>query len=442
MNHAPAAFRYACAVVIACIGGYAAQALAAPGDENWPAMRGPLATGVSSQALPPLAWSETSHIKWKVKIPGAGAASPIIWGNRVFIHTAIPSKPPTPDAPARGGLTLPPPTDPLQFVIQCLDRPTGKLLWQQVATSQAPHEGTHPDGTFASPSSVTDGQHVWAFFGSRGLYCYDMDGNLQWSHDFGRMKTLMSFGEGASPALFGNALLVNWDHEGDSFIYALNKLTGEILWKQPRDEKTSWATPLVVAHQGQTQVITAATSKVRSYDLASGKLLWECSGLTRNVIPSPVAGDGLVYCMSGYSGFALLAIRLGATGDLTGTDSIAWRYAKNTPYVPSPLLYNGRLYFFASNSNALTCLNAQTGRPLIDAVKIDGLQEVYASPVAADGRVYLVSRNGATVVAKAADTLEILATNKLSESFEASPALAGTDLFLRGKEYLYCISEK
>ena len=318
MNHTPATLKHIIVLAIASIiGSYAVQATAAPGDENWPAMRGPLANGVRTQAVPPLSWSETRNIKWKVKIPGAGTASPVVWGDRVFVQTAIPLK--APAAPsARGGLTLPPPTDPLQFVIQCLDRQTGKLLWQQVACEQAPHEGTHPDGTYASASSVTDGQHVWAFFGSRGLYCYDMDGKLQWSHDFGRMKILMGFGEGCSPALHGDVLLVNWDHEGDSFLYALDKLTGNILWKQPRDEKTSWATPLVVEHQGQTQVITAATNKVRSYDLSTGKLIWECTGLTRNVIPSPVAGDGMVYCMSGDSGFSLLAIRLGRTGRSDG----------------------------------------------------------------------------------------------------------------------------
>ncbi len=445
MKHAPFSLMNVMVLAAAAIiGGFAAQALAAPADDFWPAMRGPQATGVSSKASPPLTWSETSNIKWKVKIPGAGSASPVVWGDRVFVQTAIPTK--TPNAPSTGGgmggLTQPPPKDPLQFVIQCLDRQTGKLLWQQVACEQAPHEGTHSDGTYASASSVTDGQHVWAFFGSRGLYCYDMDGKLVWKQDLGRMKILMGFGEGCSPTLYGDTLVVNWDHEGESFIIALNKLTGETLWKQPRDEKTSWAMPLVVEYQGAAQVITAATSKVRSYDLKTGKLLWECTGLTKNVIPTPVAADGMVYCMSGYSGFSLLAIRLGGTGDLTSTDSIAWRYAKNTPYVPSPLLYDGRLYFFASNNNVLTCLNAKTGKPLIDAAKIDALVGVYSSPVAADGRVYLVGRNGTTVVIKAADTLEILATNKLEEKIDATPALVGPDIFLRGKEYLYCIGPK
>jgi outer membrane protein assembly factor BamB len=446
MYHGPCSWKSI--MVLACItmvGSLAAQAPAAPADDNWPTMRGPLATGAAPKATPPLTWSETSNIKWKVKIPGSGSSSPVIWGDRIFVQTATPTAAPDPAAPtqpARGSYTAPPPTAPLQFVIQCLDRQTGKLLWQKIACEAAPHEGKHPDDTFASASSVTDGQHVWAFFGSRGLYCYDMDGKLEWSHDFGKMKILMGFGEGASPAVYGDAIFVPWDHEGDSYIYALNKLTGEVLWKQPRDEKTAWAVPLIVEQGGGAQVITAASSKVRSYDVKTGKLIWECAGLTRNVIPTPVAGDGMVFCTSGYSGFSLLAIKLGATGNLTGTEAIAWRYTKNTPYVPSPLLHDGRLYFFASNNNVLTCLNAKTGQPLIDAAKIDALQGVYASPVAADGRVYLLGRNGVTVVIKAGDKLEILATNKLDEKTDATPALVGLDLFLRGKEYLYCIGPK
>ena len=425
-------------VMALVVGGSATGAWAAPGEENWPAMRGPLASGVAPKAVPPVAWSETKNVKWKVKIPGAGSASPVVWGNRVFVQTAIPTKA---EAAGRGGLTLPPPTAPLQFVIQCLDRGNGHVLWEKVACEAVPHEGTHPNGTYASASSVTDGEHVWAFFGSRGLYCYDMDGKLVWSKDLGKMKILMGFGEGCSPCLWGDDLVVNWDDEASSFIVALNKLTGEVIWRQAREEKTSWAMPVVVEYQGKPQVVTAATSKVRSYDLATGKLIWECTGLTKNVIPSPVFGDGMVFCMSGYSGFSALAIKLGGTGDLTGTDNIAWKYGKNTPYVPSPLLYEGRLYFFASNSNALTCLEAKTGRVLIDNVKIDGLQEVYSSPVGADGRVYVVGRNGVTVVLKAADTLEVLATNKLEEKIDASPALVGKEVFLRGKEYLYCICE-
>ena len=314
---------------------------------------------------------------------------------------------------------------------------------QQTAREEVPHEGFRQgDGSFASPSPITDGQHVFAYFGSRGLYCYDLEGKLQWSHDLGDMRISNGFGEGSSPALYKNTLIVNWDNEGDSFVVALDKNTGKTLWKTEREERTSWSTPLVVEHDGKPQIVTDATSRIRSYDLATGKLIWECAGLTRNVIPSPVAGDGMLYAMSGFQGNALLAIHLGRTGDLTGTDAIAWSHKKSTPYVPSPLLYGDKLYFFAGNNGTLSCFDIRAGKALIDAERIDALQGVYASPVGASGRVYLTGRNGVTVVIRQSDKLEKLATNQLEDKFDASPAVVGKDLFLRGHEHLYCIAEK
>ena len=446
---------------------------AAPADQNWPQWRGPLQNGVAPSADPATTWSETTNIRWKVKIPGEGSATPLIWDNLVFIQAAIatgkrreesnagandqspnartesggaqsPGGPGGGPGGRRGGFGGgPKPTEAYQFALLCLDRSTGKVLWQQVAREEVPHEGVRQnEGTFASGSGVTDGKHVWAYFGSRGLYCYDLQGKLEWSQELGRMRIAMGFGEGSSPTLYKDMLIVNWDNEDGSFIIALDKNTGKTLWKQPREEHTSWSTPLVVEPEGKAQIVVAATSKIRSYDPTSGKLNWECGGLTRNVIPSPVADGDMVYCMSGFQGNSLLAIRLGRSGDLTGTDAIAWTHKKSTPYVPSPLLYNGKLYFFAVNNGVLSCLEAKTGKVLMDAERIDGLQGVYASPLGAAGRVYLAGRNGATVVLKASDKLEVLATNKLDDKFDASPAAVGKDLFLRGREYLYCIAEK
>lgn len=334
------------------------------------------------------------------------------------------------------------PTETYQFTLFCIDRKTGKTLWQKVAREEIPHEGHHQDHGFSSHSPTTDGKHVFAYFGSRGLHCYDMAGNHKWSKDLGKMQTKMGFGEGSSPALHNDLVIVNWDHEGDDFIVAFDKATGEEKWRQARDESTSWTTPLVVKHGDQTQVITSATNKIRSYDIASGKLLWECAGMTANAIPTPVYGNGMVYATSGFRGNALLAIRLGKQGDLTGTDSIVWSHDRSTPYVPSPLLVDDRLYIFASNNGILSCFDAKTGNALLNAERIEGLPGVYASPVSADGKVYLVGRNGTTVVLKRSDKLEVLATNKLEEKFDASPALVGNEIFLRGHEYLYCIGEK
>jgi outer membrane protein assembly factor BamB len=440
-----------------------ARAASTAAESNWPQWRGPLGTGVAPNADPPVAWSETKNVRWKVKIPGTGSATPIVWEHQVFVQTAIPTgkkreaaapgnaSPPVaaantnrPAGGRGGGMPLPPkPTEVYQFAVLGLDRQTGQVLWQQTAREEIPHEGFRAnEGSFASSSGVTDGQHLYAFFGSRGLYCYDLKGKLEWSQDLGKMRIILAFGEGSSPALYGDMLIVNWDNEEGSFIIALDKNTGKTLWKQSREERTSWATPLVVEVEGKPQVITAATGKIRSYDLATGKIVWECGGLTRNVIPSPVAGNGLVYCMSGFQGNSLLAIKLGRTGDLTGTDAVAWNYRKSTPYVPSPLLYGDKLYFLASNNGILSCFDANTGRPLIDAERLEAVPGVYASPIGASGRVYLVGRNGMTVVLKHSGKLEVLAANQLEEKFDASPVAVGKELFLRGREYLYCLEEK
>ncbi len=435
-----------------------------PAERQWPQWRGPLHNGVSPEASPPVNWSETNNVRWKVRLPGSGTSTPIIWGNQIFLQAAIAAgtnvaaaapKPETPatEAPADGaprrrgggapggGMRSEAPSGAYQFALISLDRETGKTQWQKVLREEIPHEGHHRDHGFASHSPVTDGQHVWAYFGSRGLHCLDLNGNLVWSKDLGRMQTRNSFGEGSSPALFSDTLVVNWDHQGDDFVAAFDKKSGKELWRQPRQEDTSWATPLVVMHAGKPQVITSATTKIRSYDLATGKLLWECAGMTANVIPTPVAADGVVYPISGFRGNALLAIRLGGSGDLTGTDSILWRHGKNTPYVPSPLLYGDKLYFFSGNNGMLSCFESKSGRALIDAERVDALQGVYASPIGADGRVYLVGRNGAAVVIKNSGKLEVLATNRLDEGIDASPAAVGRELFLRGRSHLYCLRE-
>ena len=468
----------------------AAHLVAAPAalpaaSQNWPQWRGPLQTGGAIEGRPPAEWSETKNLKWKVKIPGESTATPAIWGNKVFVLTAIPTgkkseaksvatlpafnipagqaqRPPEGGPPGgpggrrgpgglggpggrggRGGMGGEKPTEIHQFAILCLDRETGKTLWQKIAREEVPHEGHHPsDGSFAPSSPVTDGKFVYAYFGSRGLHCYDFDGNLKWSKDLGQMRIKMAFGEGSSPALSGNTIVLTRDQEEGSFIVALDKTTGQELWRTSRDEETAWATPLIVEHEGKKQVVTSATKKIRSYDLATGKLIWECAGLTPNVIPSPVAANGIVYAISGFRGNALLAIKLGKTGDLTDTDAILWKHNKATPYVPSPLFYGNKLYFFSNNNGVISCFDAATGKPFFSEERLDDIHGIYSSPVGAGGQVYFVGRDGTSVVIRNSDKLEILATNKLDDRIDASPAVAGNELYLRGHNYLYCIAEK
>ncbi len=417
-------------------------------QDNWPTWRGPLASGVSPTGNPPLTWSETQNIRWKVPVPGKGTSSPIVWGDRIFFLTAIetdrvgmPEPVQTSEsnepAPFHGGKN---PKNVYKFDVVCLDRSDGKTLWQKTACETVPHEGHHPNHGFASYSPVTDGTCVWASFGSRGVHCYDLNGEHKWSRDLGRMKTKMMFGEGSSPALAGDALIVVMDHEGDSFIHALDKHTGRTLWKQARDEDTAWATPAIATVESRMQVIVSATNRIRSYDAGTGAMIWQCGGQTQNVIPSPIVSSGLVFCTSGFRGSELQAIELGHAGDLTGTSAIRWQVSKATPYVPSPILYGDNLYVCSMNKAAISCYHAETGRLNFAQENLDAVKDIYASPVGAAGRVYFVGRKGVTQVIANAEKLDILATSKLDDEFDASPAVAGSQIFLKGKRSLYCIS--
>jgi outer membrane protein assembly factor BamB len=308
---------------------------------------------------------------------------------------------------------------------------------------EAPHEGRHEDASWASCSPVTDGKHVIAAFGSRGYYCYDWNGNLQWEKDFGDLRIRYSWGEGSSPFLSGDRFVVQWDHVGRSFVVVLDKSTGKELWRADRNDGTSWATPVVVEHNGKKQVIVSAIRRVCSYDLETGDLLWQTRGMTANPIPSPVAENGIVYVMGGYQESVLQAISLDkARGDAARSDAIVWDHYQDTPYVPSPLLYNGILYFLRSNQNILSCFNAQTGEPYYTRQRVDGISGIYASPVAAQERVYLAGRNGVTVVIKHGPRYEVLSKNKLDDSFTASQVIVGNELYLRGHRYLYCIARE
>ena len=412
-----------------------AQRGAQPADAQkfWPTWRGPQRTGVTTSAQPPTEWSETRNVRWKIALPGRGAASPIVWGDRVYVLTAEPA-----DRSAdMSGVN--------RFLVMAINRKDGKVAWQHTAKEERPHEGTHREfGTMASPSAVTDGEHLIASFESRGLFAYDMNGKPVWQKDLGDKRMRNEFGEGSTPALYKDKLFVVWDHQGESFIIALNKRTGEEVWRMKRDEIDSWATPLVVEHGGRAQVVTGAMRGVRAYDTETGQIVWETSGLTMNPIPSPVAADGLVILMSGFRGNSLKAIRLAdAKGDITGTPAIVWTLDRDTPYVPSPLLYDGILYFMKGNNAIISAFDAKTGKPHYQAQRIEALPaNVFASPVGAAGRVYVLGQDGTAVVLKHGPAFEALATSKLDDRFDASPALVDGEMYLRGYRNLYCLAEK
>lgn len=435
------------AIIIVLILGMTAGGVSADtADGYWPTWRGPNADGVAVQGNPPTTWSETENIKWKVAIPGKGISTPVVWGNKMFLQTAIPEKEDTEAKRPERGTTdreifTAIPTVSYKFNVVCLDRRTGETLWERTAREAIPHEGFHSSGSLANYSPVTDGKLVWASFGSRGMHCYDVDGNHKWSADLVEMLTFRAFGEGSSPALAGDAVIVVTDHEGDSKIFAFNKDTGELLWEKDRDEGTSWATPLPVKVNGSYQVVTSATNFIRSYDAKTGDIVWQCSGLFRGAIASPVIGFDKVYCATGYNGYKMLAIELDRKGDLSESDAIAWQIDEGTPYVSTPLLYGDMIYFVQNLRPVLSCYEADTGKPLFTEQKLEGMRTIYSSPVGAGGHIYLADRKGKTIVLKHSDTFEVVAMNSLNDIFDSSPIVVGDEMYLRGNKYLYCISE-
>jgi outer membrane protein assembly factor BamB len=411
---------------------------------NWPQWRGPLANGVAPYARPPVHWSETNNVRWKLALAGKSHSSPIVFGDSIFLMGAVPvgdaQKPVYDSAPGTHDSVAV--THRHQYLVMAVSREKGKVLWKKILREEMPNEGGHVTGSQASNSPVTDGANLYAFFGSHGLYCLDLKGNLKWQKDLGKMQTLHAHGEGSSPVLYGDNLIVCWDHEGESFLYCFDKGSGRQRWKTPRDEKTSWSTPLVVEVDGKPQVVVSATKRVRGYDLATGEQIWECAGLSENVVSSPVYTDGILIAGNSYYTQSMVAIRLaGAKGDITGTDRVAWKLNRLTPYVPSPLLYGDTLYFMRHNQNILSRLEPASGKQRGEPLRIPGISDIFSSPVGADGRIYITDRDGVTVVLRHDRENATLALNRLEDSFSASPALVDKELYLRGEHFLYCIAE-
>lgn len=498
--------------------------------DSWHQWRGPNNNGVAVGDAP-LHFSDTENVKWRIKVPGKGNSTPVIWGDTIFLTTAIPTEP-MPEAgggrragqggPPRGGggpggfdaarmiERLPEeqrkqaeallkgrsmsdlndeerqqfreimrsafggrggpggPGGPgggpgarrgggrgrggpgggtaagvnHKFVVMAIDKNTGKVLWEQTATEAKPHEGYHRQyGSFASNSPVTDGEMLYVNFGSRGLYAYDLAGNLKWKKDLGELTMRLAFGEGIAPVLHGNYLIIQNDHEGDSYVVVLDKSNGKEIWRAERDESSSWPQPIVVEHNGRKQLVTSST-RVRSYDLETGKLIWETGGLGGNAIPAVVSvNDEMVIAMTGWRDANALAVKIGGEGDLTGnTDYIAWSNQKGNSYTASPVLHYGILYFI-SDRGMVSAVDAKTGKTFYLQQRLPEVYSFKASPVAANGKLYLATEQGEVVVLKLGKTYEVLTTNKMGdEMFVSSPVVVGGDLFLRSQDELFCIS--
>jgi outer membrane protein assembly factor BamB len=414
---------------------WAANTLSKPDD--WPQWRGPNRDGVARGSAP-LKWSEAENIAWKVAIPGKGHSSPVIWGDRLFLTTAVPL------GEGGGGRTRGASLVEHEFTVLALDRKNGSVRWKRVAATETPHEGYHQRyGSFASNSPVTDGKRLYSSFGSRGVYAYDLDGKLLWKRmpDV-KLRMRNGFGEGSATVVDADTVLLNFDQDGGgSFIWALDAATGKDRWRVPRDEVSTWSAPYVISHAGGKQVVLTGANKVRAYDYATGALIWECAGLGTNPIPMPVHLGDLLIVMTGHRQPNLLAIRLGRTGDLTGTDSIAWTNQRANSYTPSPVLADGKLYML-TDSGMLSCLDVRTEKPHYSQRRFGSAYNFKSSPVAANGNLYAASENEDVVVVRMGEQFEVLATNTMpGESFIATPAIAGGDLYLRSEKNLYCIRE-
>lgn len=410
---------------------------------EWPQWRGPTGDGhAAADARPPLEWSEASNIRYKAPLPGLGHSSPIVCGDRIFLTSAIDLEA-APDPATAPAQTDPPNADhEHQYIVFALDRETGEEVWRTVVGESKPHEAGHVTGSHASASIHCDGRYLVAFFGSRGLHVLDLEGDLLWSKQLGEMKTLAGFGEGASPILYGDTVIVPWDEEGPSFVAGLDVATGEERWRQPRSSDSSWGSPVVTVQAGKPQVILTGSDTTCAYDVATGAPVWQLAGMSKNPVTSPVVADDTLYVMNSYKGKIVQALPLeGASGDLDPEQALLWSWTRDAAYVPNPLVHDGRLYYLLDSQGLLNCLDARTGEPLYTRARLEGARTIHASPVLAADRLYFTSREGVTIVTRPGDAFEVLAVNRLEDMFDATPAFVGEQVYLRGHTSLYCIAE-
>ena len=430
---------WACAPALIALASIAFAPLPQPAP-GWWQWRGPLNTGMAHGDAP-LRWSDTTGLTWKVAIPGRGHSTPVMAGDRLFLTTAVPTgRGASPAGSQRGGGGGADAGLEHRFDVLAIDRRNGRTLWQRTATIATPHEGYHRSyGSFASNSPVTDGERLYAFFGSRGLYAYSLDGTLLWQKDFGvKLRMDNGWGEGTAPTLYDNRLILHFDHLDRGFLVVLDAPTGREIWRVPRTERYNWAAPFVATHAGRRQIVVNGET-TRGYDFDTGTLLWEAAGLGENSVPQMVQHADLVFAMSGHTIKWLMAIRLGRTGVLSETNGVAWATGRGVSYTPSPLLHDGRLYV-VSDAGLVSNFDAATGRPMYQQQRLPKPYNFKASPVGAGGKMYLATEEGDVVVVRLGDAFEILATNTLQDqSFIASPIVVDGALYLRSRTHLFRI---
>jgi len=418
---------------------------------NWPQWRGPFMNGSYINSNTPVDLREESdNLKWKIELNGSGHSSPIIFEDKIFILSAKETGkllPDSVDKPSKKDLNIAARltnnsqivTRKMQYLVSAMDRNNGEILWQKVAKEKIPPQLIHGKASWCSSSPVTDGQYLIALFGSAGLYCYDLEGNLIWEKDFGNLNIYWSFGEGASPTIFDNKVILNWDHEGQSFITALDITTGKEIWRTNKEERTSWSTPIVVNVNGQSVIVTSADNFSRGFDLETGKILWEVKGLSTNTIPTPISYKDDVIVASGLYAEIIQSINLKTAMDKEESENaVSWEKKGNGPYTPSILLHKDRIYTLKGNKGIISCLNPNSGEIIYGPERLPSIKEVFASPVAANKYIYVVGRRGNVVILDSGSKFKVVAQTKLNDNFDASPAIYQNQIFLKGHKYLYC----
>jgi outer membrane protein assembly factor BamB len=429
----------------------------AKSPEHWPQFRGERAAGVADGASLPAEWDATkgASIQWKTAIPGLAHSSPVVWGDRIFVTTAVSSRA---DATFKPGLygegTASEDRTEHRWQVISLDRRTGKIVWERTAFQGVPREKRHIKATYANSTPATDGRTVVAFFGSQGVYAFDFDGNLKWKHDLGRIDAGAydspdyEWGNASSPILYRDLVILQCDQQKDSFVIALRLEDGTVAWKTPREELPSWASPAVYpgdGNGGRAELVTNAPKFIRGYDPLTGKELWRLGRSSNITAPTPIFDRDLIVVASGRRPNApIFVLRAGASGDITlpeGATSggpVVWTRERAGSYMPTPLIYRGLLYIL-KNQGIFVCYDLRTGEQKYEERIPHAGSGFSASPVAADGKIYLSSEDGDVFVVNAGPKFEIAGKNPMGEPLMATPAIAGRTMFVRGERTLFAV---
>ncbi len=425
-------------------------------ERQWPSYRGYMSNGMLDNAALPKTFDffVAQNIRWKTEIPGMGLSSPVVWGDRLFITTAVSGSDNSGLKPGLYGDVSPVPDSSVhEWKVYCIDKNTGRMLWEKTAYKGVSKIKRHPKSTHANSTMATDGKFAVAFFGSEGLYCYDMKGNLQWKKDFGVLKSVFFMMKNAewefasSPVIYKGVLIIQCDVLENSFVAAYDIKTGKELWKTNRDEFPGWCTPNIYMNGGKAFVAVNGYKIRAGYDFETGKEVWRMAGGGDIQIPTPVIGKDLIYFNSAHGKSSpIMAIKTTATGDIslkdneTSNQSVLWSVPRGGSYMHTMLLYRDRLYNVDWNG-VVKCFDPLTGKELWNG-KLGKADSFVASPVASDGKIYIVSEHGIVFIIKDGTSFEQVAEIPMGDISLVAPAITDGAIFFRSQKYLWCVGKK